>query len=186
MHRILRHVFSLGVASILIMMTLAGCASGVKHSEDKTTTAPAFAEAGKQCSSVTLRLQPAAQLKIADNLKFDQEKLLGTIKRALQARNVIAAGPNPALPTIEVLVTDIRTRSNFSAVMWGFMAGDDHINGEVIVRGPDGRVLQHFSVSASYALGGLAGGQDDVRMGWLYETFAKHVLEELTGAPKAS
>ena len=186
MHRILRNVLLLGVTGIFVVMTVAGCASGVKRSDDKTTTVPAFAAAGEQCASVTLRLTPEAQSRIADNLKFDQEKLLATINRALQARNVIAASPDPGLPTVEVLVTDIRARSNFSAVMWGFMAGDDHIKGEVFVRASDGRALQHFSVSASYALGGLAGGQDDARMGWLYETFAKHVLEELTGVPPAS
>jgi hypothetical protein len=78
-------------------------------------------------------------------------------------------------------VTDIRVRTNFSAVMWGFMAGDDHINGIVVARSPTGDELQRFEVSASYALGGLAGGQDEARMGWLYESFAEETLKELTG-----
>lgn len=65
--------------------------------------------------------------------------------------------------------------------MFGFMAGDDHIHGTVIVRSPDGTELQRFNVNTSYALGGFAGGQTDARMGWLYETFAKHVVDELTG-----
>ena len=66
-------------------------------------------------------------------------------------------------------------------MMFGFMAGDDHIKGEVIIRSPDGVEFQRFGVSASCALGGIAGGQTETRMGWLYETFAKHVVEELTG-----
>lgn len=169
-------------AFVLVAMVIGGCASGVKRSDDKGATGPAFAEAGRQCAAVTLQLTPEAQLKVAENLKFDQQKLLETIKRALDAKGLIAQAPDASLPTIIVAVTDIRARSNFSAVMWGFMAGDDHINGDVIVKAADGRELQRFSVSASYALGGLAGGQDDARMGWLYETFAKHVLEELTGA----
>ncbi len=49
------------------------------------------------------------------------------------------------------------------------------------VRAADGNTLQEFSVSASYALGGLAGGQDSTRLSWLYESFAEHVTEELTG-----
>lgn len=177
------------IAPVLILMFatvfVGGCASGVKRAEDKAATAPAFAEAGKQCTAVTLRLTPEAQLKLPENLKFDQDRLLGTIKRALDARNIVSPVPNPSLPTVEVLITDIRARSNFSAVMWGFMAGDDHINGDVTVKSPKGQEVQRFSVSASYALGGLAGGQDEARMGWLYETFAKHVLEELTGTKPA-
>ncbi|MBI3044616.1 MAG: hypothetical protein HYY78_17500 [Betaproteobacteria bacterium] len=43
------------------------------------------------------------------------------------------------------------------------------------------KLLNQFEVSASYALGGLAGGQDEARMGWLYEEFAKLTLKELTG-----
>jgi hypothetical protein len=65
--------------------------------------------------------------------------------------------------------------------MFGFMAGDDRIKGDVIVRGPNGVAQQQFTISTSYALGGIAGGQDSARMDWLYESFAKRVLEELTG-----
>lgn len=50
-----------------------------------------------------------------------------------------------------------------------------------VARDASGKELQRFSVEASYALGGLAGGIDDTRMGWLYETFAKHAVDELSG-----
>jgi hypothetical protein len=59
------------------------------------------------------------------------------------------------------------------------MAGDDHINGHVRVLDPSGRPLRSFEVKASYALGGLAGGQDGARMGWLYDKFADMAAEEL-------
>jgi glucose dehydrogenase len=76
-------------------------------------------------------------------------------------------------------VSNIRVRSNFSAVMWGFMAGNDTITGDIIIKDQNGEVLDQFEVSAAYALGGLAGGQDDARMGWLYESFAEETLKEL-------
>jgi hypothetical protein len=41
--------------------------------------------------------------------------------------------------------------------------------------------LNSFEVSASYALGGLAGGQDDARLSWLYEKFAELASKEITG-----
>jgi hypothetical protein len=107
--------------------------------------------------------------------------MLATVRRTLEAKEILTTAPDPALPKIEIVVTSMRVRSNFSAIMFGFMAGDDHIKGDVIVRSPLGQAMQRFTVSASYALGGLAGGQDEARMGWLYESFAKRTLEELTG-----
>ncbi len=81
---------------------------------------------------------------------------------------------------MEIVVTDIRVRSNFNAVMWGFMAGADHIKGDVVLRSASGEQMDRFGVSASYALGGMAGGQDDARMGWLYEKFAEETVTALS------
>lgn len=169
------------LSTVLLAVLVAGCASGVKRAEDSTKRQAYFAGGGKLAKDVTLSMSRNAQGQLSENLKFDQDKLLATVKRALGAKNLLAKTPDEKLPTIEVVVTDIRVRSNFSAVMWGFMAGDDHINGEVIARDAAGRELQRFEVSASYALGGLAGGQDEARMSWLYETFAQETVNELTG-----
>jgi hypothetical protein len=94
---------------------------------------------------------------------------------------LLAKQSDVKLPKIEIVITDIRVRSNFSAIMFGFMAGSDSVTGDVIATASDGKELQRFTVSASYALGGLGGGQDDARMGWLYETFAQHTVDELMG-----
>ena len=161
---------------------VAGCASGVKRADDAAKREAYFARGGKLAQEVTLSLSKEARAQLSDNLKFDQDKLLATVRRALEAKDLLARTPDPTLPKIEIVVTDIRVRSSFSAVMFGFMAGDDHINGDVIARDAAGKELQRFSVSASYALGGIAGGIDETRLGWLYETFAKHTVEELTGA----
>jgi hypothetical protein len=168
-------------AAALLAAAVAGCASGVKRADDTAKREAYFAKGGQVAQEVTLSLSEKARGQLSDNLKFDQEKLLGTIRRALEAKNLLAKTSDPKLPKIEIVVTDIRVRSSFSAVMFGFMAGDDHLNGDVIARDPAGKELQRFSVSASYALGGIAGGMDDSRMGWLYETFAKHTIDELTG-----
>jgi hypothetical protein len=63
--------------------------------------------------------------------------------------------------------------------MFGFMAGADLISADVIVKSADGQELDKFEVSTSYALGGIAGGQDSARMGWLYEKFAQETVQEL-------
>jgi hypothetical protein len=168
----------------LLIGFFGGCASGVKHHDDPAKREAYFAKGGKIASEVSLSLSKEAQALLSDNLRFDQEKLLVTIKRALGAKNLLAKTPDPTLPRIEILVTDIRVRGNITAGLFGFMAGDDRVVGDVIALDPSGKELQRFSVSASYALGGIAGAQDETRLGWLYETFAQHTVEALTGGKK--
>ena len=164
------------------LAALAGCASGVERADDPVKREAYFAKGGKVASDVTISLSNEARAQLSDNLRFDQEKLLSTVKRAMEARNLLAKASSEPLPKIEILVTDIRVRSNFGAVMFGFMAGNDTVTGDIIARDGSGKEVQRFKVSASYALGGIAGGQDETRLGWLYETFAKHTIEELTGS----
>jgi hypothetical protein len=176
----MNRIFGL-VLVVLLTSVAAGCASGVKRHEDAAKREAYFAKSGKIAGDVKLTMSKEAQAQLSDNLKFDQNKLLDTVKRALEAKNLLAKTPDAKLPQLEIYVTDIRVRSNVTAVLFGFMAGNDRVAGDVIARDGTGKELQRFSVSASYALGGLAGGQDDARMGWLYETFAKHTIQELTG-----
>ena len=170
----------------LLLSLLAACSSGVTRHTDAALSTPQFADPAKKAGGITVTLTPEAQKQASDNLKFNHETLLATVRRALEGNNVLVKEEATPLPKIDIMVTGVRVRSAFTAVMFGFMAGDDHINGDVVVRSPNGAELQRFSVSASYALGGLAGGQDETRMSWLYESFAKRVLEELTGAPPSS
>jgi hypothetical protein len=172
---------ALYVALPAMLFLVSACASSVTRSPDTASTAPILLGEDQRAGQVTVSLTPAAQELAADNLTFDQNELLATVRRALQARDAMASEPDASLPSVEIVVTDFRTRSAFSAVMFGFLAGDDHITGDVVLRSPTGEELQRFSVSASYALGGLGGGMNDTRMGWLYERFAEHVLDELTG-----
>jgi hypothetical protein len=166
----------------LALGSLSACSSGVTRSADAALATAQFAVGqGRQAGSISVSLTDDAQKQAADNLKFNHETLLATVRRALEGNNVLAKEADPALPKIHIVVTDVRVRSNFSAIMFGFMAGDDRIKGDVIVRGANGVAQQQFTISSSYALGGIAGGQDSARMDWLYESFAKRVLEELTG-----
>lgn len=168
------------IAVIATLLGLVGCSAGVKQAsiENKQylSTIPA--------KVATIRLNDAAKAKVADNLSFNQNALLDHVKRALQAKELLnEAQPDPA-HAIEIVVKDFRVRSSFSAVMFGFMAGDDNITGDVILRDAGGRELNRFEIKASYALGGLAGGMNDSRMGWLYEKFAQLTVENLSEPKK--
>ena len=165
----------------LLALVLAACASSVQRAPEIGLQQPQFDDPGEQAGSLTIDLSDEARKEAADNLKFSQEELFQMIRQSLEVNNLLAEQSDVALPTIEVTVTSVRVRSSFTAVMFGFMAGNDHINGDVTVRASNGDTLQQFSVLASYALGGLAGGQDSSRLDWLYENFAERMTEELMG-----
>jgi hypothetical protein len=163
--------------AVVIVASALGCTSAVRR-DDRAGPAATPDTTNLKYSTLTLYLNDNAKKLLADNIKFNPDALKGTMQRVLEARNLLAAG-SPY--QIHVEITDIRVRSNFSAVMFGFLAGSDSLAGNVYVRGRDGSQLSKYEVSASYALGGLAGGQDETRMGWLYEEFAKLAVNELTG-----
>jgi Domain of unknown function (DUF4410) len=162
------------LSAALSVAILAGCASGVKRMDGGST-----ASATKYIvSSVNLSLSPAAKALVMDNAKFNADELKINIERLLRSQDLVA--PN-APQTLFVEITGFRTRSTFSAIMFGFMAGNDNIEGVVTIKDASGRELKKAQVSASYALGGIAGG-GDTRMSWLYEEFAKHTVAEVSGA----
>jgi hypothetical protein len=159
----------------VIASSILSCTSAVRRDEPPGQAAKAET-ANLKYSSLNLRLNDNAKKLLADNIKFNPDVLKNTMQRILTAKNLIAAD-SPY--QIDVEITDIRVRSNFSAVMFGFLAGSDSLAGNVYVKEKNGRPLTRYEVSASYALGGIAGGQDDTRMGWLYEEFAKLAVNEL-------
>lgn len=167
------------IGLLVLGAVITGCASGVSRPQPT-------AQSGFSCSpdnpvgGIEVTLTSEGKADLADNLKFDPEELHRHIERALKGHSLINPDLKDSLPRLVVEVKDIRVRSNFSAVMWGFMAGNDHITGDIVIKDPLGAEMDRFEVSASYALGGLAGGMDSARMGWLYETFAEETVKELT------
>ncbi|MBI5097388.1 MAG: DUF4410 domain-containing protein [Nitrospirae bacterium] len=162
-----------------IVLLLGGCASGITRSPG-VSMEMAKLTTSNQVAAVTISMTDEARKKSVENLKFNPDELLNHVKRALEANALLNATTDVSRPTLEIRVKDMRVRSNFSAVMFGFMAGADSITGDIIVKNPTGQEIDKFEVSVSYALGGLAGGEDSARMGWLYEKFAEETVKELT------
>ena len=156
-----------------IVLLCAACA-GTAH---RTEGPGAAAVAGTlRVKSVEARLSTKAKEQLADNIKFDLNTLRSTIERSLSASNLEDAG---VAATLDVEVTNVYIRGSFTATMFGFFAGADNIAGNVRVLDPEGRVLRSFDVDASYALGGFAGGQDSLRLNYLYEKFAELTRDQL-------
>lgn len=160
--------------AFVISFSLVGCAGTVKRSATDTP----YKYAGQKIKAVNLSLTPEATKTLADNIKFDPSRLQNMLHRQLSARNLIDEKSDHVL---DVKISDVRVRSTFSAVMFGFMAGDDHVNGTANLLNAGKSPLHSFDVSASYAFGGIAGG-DDIRMNWLYEKFSELTVAELIGA----
>jgi hypothetical protein len=160
------------VMLLLPLLVIAGCSSQITRPENVDATRPIV----KALQDFTVEMSPNAKLQLADNVKFDIKALRSTLLRTLEGNSLIAENGDYRL---KVVVNDIRVRSTFNAVMWGFMAGNDHLTGDVIVLNLAGEPIDNFEASASYALGGVGGGQDTSRMNWLYEEFSEMVANEL-------
>jgi len=174
----MRSVSVLLVASVI---ALGGCAAGIRRVDP---TAPEyFSPTGPVAKSVSVSLSADARKKVADNVKFNPQTLLDTVKRALQTSRLLDENSATASRTVDIVITNMRARSNFTATAFGFLAGADMVTGDVIVHDLQGTELNRFEVHAGYALGGLAGGQDSTRMDWLYEKFAQLTLQNLEGKP---
>lgn len=181
----IKHILALSAA----VVAMVGCASGVsrqaKASDPANVTAVAASAAqpkvtvANPLTSVTVSLTDDAVKKLGENLKFNQNELLDHVKRALEANKFYVANSVKPGMSMEIVVKDMRVRSNFSAIAFGFLAGNDSVTGDIVIKDPKGKEVDRFEVSASYALGGIAGGVDSARMSWLYENFALETLNEI-------
>jgi hypothetical protein len=165
-------------ASLACALVLVGCGGSVKRADDDAKVATGAPVVSKY-SMVAVNLSDAAKKALVDNIKFDTEAFSSKVRSTLEAKQLLA---QDAQHTIEVTVTGVRVRGAFSAVMFGILAGTDSVDGDVAVLDKDKKVVRSFKVSATYGLGGIAGGIDSVRLGYLYDKFAELTATELAPA----
>lgn len=168
----------LGVALAAVIILLSGCSSSVTRTDGRKASV-FLPSAEVPIGVVKVATTDKVREKLKDSIKFSPEQLRGAIEQALKSNQMFASQSGEGV-SMDVLVTHIRVRSTFNAVMWGAMAGNDALEGDVTITDASGKVIDKFAISTSYALGGLAGGQDAARVGWLYEAFAKQVIGQFT------
>jgi len=151
------------------LLAVAGCASSVEQRADAT-----FKYAGEKVRAVNVTVPADVQ---ARNAEFNPELMRQAIQKALTAKGLWDAA---AMNSLDVAITEMRIRHGVAAVMLGPLAGGDHINGNVDLRGATG-VIHGYKVNSSYALGGFVGGVDSVRVNAMNDAFAERVIEGLTG-----
>ena len=171
MKRILR------VITILSLITLVGCASTVSRNTSTVKEEKVQITKFQPIKSVNLNLNSRAKEKLPDNLNFSSDALLKKINSTLQANQYLNTNNLPTSISVEVLITNIRTRSGVTAIMLGPLAGGDYITGDVLIK--DGaNTIDKFEVDVTFAWGG-AMGDTDSRMNWMYESFANKMTEEI-------
>lgn len=162
------------IAMALLIATLAACASQVTRQPEAATAR----EPVRALTSFEIEISPAVKAEMADaeTQKFDLVAFRGVVQRTLDAAKLVSPDGDFKLT---VTIDELRVRSTFNAIMWGFMAGTDQLNGTATLTRLDGRPVGNFKVGTSYGLGGVGGGQDSARLAWLYEEFAKMLTQEL-------
>ena len=159
-------------APVALLALMAGCAGTIK--QDARVTGDVSRLEG--VAQVAALMSPDAAKLQVENPQFNREELAARLRNRLEQKGLTSPS---AEHRVEIVVTDIRVRGAVAAIMFGAFAGDDHVTGRVRVLDPAGRALRSFEIHASYAFGGLAGGQDSVRMSWMYDKFSDLAATEL-------
>ncbi len=170
---------SLTLCIFLALILITGCSGNIKRTNNINIV-----------KNITL-----SSLDVSESSKVQKELGVGSVFNIVTLHNTIETRFQKAglkdinsQYHIKILINDVRYRSSITAVFFGFLAGNDHINGHAIINDNEGNVVNEFDVNTFYAFGGIAGGvaamNDSNRMGWLYERFAELVLEGVVGEYK--
>ena len=155
---------------------LVGCSSNVRRDND----APAvYQYSGAKYGKVSTAMSPEIAADADKAARFQELKLEEAIVTQLKEKNLY---DEKSENIVDVVVNALSVRNAATAIMFGFMAGSDNMEGVVTLKASDGKVLNKFTIDASYALGGFGGGQNTARLGYLSRTFgdltAKTILDK--------
>ena len=140
----------------------------------------------RQDSASSIRGLKVSAVSVSSTPSLDPEKhefmrendveryLTSSIRNRLTETGKLA----PTGPTLAVNISSIRVRSTASAVMWGVMAGPDHLEANVSVM-DKGRTLKTFVAEGSRTSGAFAGPGSGGRAERLSEELAIAIVDQL-------
>ena len=165
--------------SILILLSLAiltSCATTSTLKEQHRD----YVYGGEKYGKVTLSQSEQVLADARKGMRLDDMAIDKKIVVLLKAKGIYDENsPN----SVNVLINSIYIRNAFNAVMFGFMSGADNIDGTVTLAKNDNTLAQ-FDIHPAYALGGIGGGQNEIRLGWLSDKFAEQTIEMILGEKK--
>ncbi len=169
----------LRLLSLACLVGIAACSSNVVL--DHSAGAPVYQYSGEKYGKVEVKWSDEVG---ADAVKVYRIKQMALDKAVINRLIANRLYDPAAANSMEVRINSFSFRNSFNAVMFGFMAGSDSLDGVVSLKAADGRALTHFDVSASYALGGSNGGNADTRMGWLSDKFGELTAQTILNKPQ--
>lgn len=165
------HLFML----ILILM-LTGCSSSVERGANGSTQSGKIARS--EINEVTIHFSDEVKEKIKDVSSFDMIRFNETVISQLDNSGLLNATSDQS---VVITITSARFRNTALAMFFGFMSGSDHITGNIHLKDNAQNTIDEFIVSASYALGGIAGADEETRISWMYGKFAELTAQTLSG-----
>ncbi len=161
------------IFSILFISFFSGCASNsaLKAQYDD------YRYSGEKYGKVIVIQSDKVSADSKKGIRIEEMDLESRIVAELKSSDLYDDTENN---TVKVLINSIYIRNAFNAIMFGFMAGADNIDGTVTIFKGD-MELASFDIKASYALGGLGGGQNVSRLGWLSNKFAELTTKTILG-----
>lgn len=136
----------LHAAILIFTLAIVGCASSVERVNDSD----AYHYDGQKFKGVELTVRKDATEDLDDIVRFDQDALQNMIEQNLEVKGLVDANSHNI---VKVEITDIRVRSTFNAFMWGIMAGDDHIEGDISLLGENAAPFHTLSGGCFLCIG---------------------------------
>lgn len=127
-------------------------------------------------SRIVARTAEQSSPAVAAHQAMAAEDIAVRLQNRLEAKGLVDAS---APSVVEVIVTEVELRPTAVAMLLSWMAGSDHVYGQVRVLDAAQTALVGFEVEASYAGGGFGHGTVQSRIDWMSEKIATLAEEEL-------
>lgn len=164
------------VLSTVLLGFLSGCAGTANLKEQHS----GYTYSGEKYGKVTVSQSEKVLEDVRKGMRLDEMALDKKIIAQLKSRGVY---DESSQDSVVILINSIYIRNAFNAIMFGVMSGVDNIDGTVTLL-KENTELAKFDVNAAYALGGLGGGQNEVRLTWLSDKFAEQTADMILGKSK--
>ena len=126
----------------------------------------------------TVSVTPEVSIRPAELSWMRENAVENTLTAAIRQRLTASGNLESAGATLEVKIISMRLRSTTTAVLWGVLAGPDHLRAQVRVL-DKGTVRKTFVTEASRTSGAMAGAGSGGRIEGMCEELAFALVQQL-------
>ena len=136
------------IAAAALVVLVAACTSGVQQHESDDGT---YTYSGQTFGKISVRISDAIKNDPEKAARAGQLRLEESVRVSLKFKQLY---DEDSKASVYVVVDNMRVRSSFNSIIWGYLAGGDFLGGTVTLNDASGKVLKRFIVSAWYDGGG--------------------------------